>query len=322
MFGVSGRSQHYLVISMKNYLKIEVIRRYIRLSFVLVAYLIGSTVVGKADAINVGVRADTPPFSSRLGEKENSTYSGFLIELCTKFLGALNEPYKLVEVRAGNRFDGLRDGSVDFLCEPTSLTSDRLDEFAFTFPLFVTGLSYARFQEVDITRKSKVIGLVANTTAERGMTILADGNVFGELVDNIFDQHGSIIEQSTSLFPSHVDGITALCNGDVMYYIADKDILYGLVERVDNCNIYLARETFTREIYALTFLSPLSVDFKKLPEQQKSKITKLFWRIQKEIFSFYQTSEIDIIFQKYFGNKVMSDELRKFYEIGNTKHAQ
>ena len=149
--------------------------------------------------IRVGVRADAEPFSYRASRYDDleilKGYGGYMVEICRRVLKRMTAsgPFGTadvvpVEVSSENRFHALEKSAkvvpsrhVDMLCGPDSITLARLEKFNASHPLFLSGITFLRVRELPQGAHCKsVIGLVANTTAQReGLSMLARS---GELV--------------------------------------------------------------------------------------------------------------------------------------------
>lgn len=84
----------------------------------------------QAEVLKIGVRADTPPFASI--DYTSGAYEGFFYTVCT--LAVKRAGYQLEEVpvtaEERNAFLKTGTGSLDLLCDPTTITLRRMENFA------------------------------------------------------------------------------------------------------------------------------------------------------------------------------------------------
>lgn len=308
-----------------------------------------------AKTVRVGVRPDAKPFSyrkeSRAAVREGilGGYGGYVIEVCREVLrelrgegGPLGDfEVEAVEIDAANRFRMLEQGHVDMLCGPDSITRERLARYQVSFPVFLSGMTYAYLspRSESFPRAAhceNVIGVVSGTTAEHpGLRDLAESDVLtrfdealerelaiesrrlvrvnemllditrasccfrpgwpepsasnhsiqraidamavdgpgGRLNKLIRDRHGTINadlarEIRTEECPygltglpvrrytNHDDGIRAFCEGKVLYYLGDYDIIRSKLSEHSGCEVVLNRFTRSREVYGIFFRQP------------------------------------------------------------------
>ena len=71
--------------------------------------------------------------------------AGYIVDLCIEVAAALgpNVRPEYVLVPADNRFEAVRDGRVDILCDPSSITMERRELVDFSIPTFLDGASAA-----------------------------------------------------------------------------------------------------------------------------------------------------------------------------------
>ena len=75
-------------------------------------------------AFRMGYRADAKPYSY---QNEQGQPAGYLVDLCLEIARALGPDInpQFVRVAAVQRFEAVRDGRVDILCDPSSITMPR-----------------------------------------------------------------------------------------------------------------------------------------------------------------------------------------------------
>jgi ABC-type amino acid transport substrate-binding protein len=151
--------------------------RLVSVAVAAAALTLGSVAAGTLDAvkqaktIRLAVRDDAPPFSYK---DKTGQPAGFMVDLCRAVVKHLTDDISLGEVKivyvavtAADRFDAIRDGKADLLCEPTSETLSRRGQVDFSIPTFVDGASImvkgggpSEFGEL----AGKKIGVLAGTT--------------------------------------------------------------------------------------------------------------------------------------------------------------
>ncbi len=171
-------------------------------------------------SIRLAYRDDAPPFSVGGGA---SMPKGFIVDLCRAVADDLARqmgvaPLKViyVPVTAANRFDAIRQGKADILCEATSETLARRKLVDFSIPTFVDGASLmirsGGPQSLQAFNGLKV-GVLGGTTTEKALrnSLKADG-----------------INATVVLAKTHADGLQMLESGTVSGYFADRAILQYL----------------------------------------------------------------------------------------------
>src|SRR5579872_1914012 len=229
------------------------IRRWLwALSFVTAgaALAVASAGAGTLDRIKqdktlrIAFREDAPPFSfsDSIGEP-----AGFMVDLCrsvAKHIGAqlnisdLKVDYVLVT--AANRFDAIKTGKADLLCEPSSETLSRREEVDFSITTFIDGASLLVAGEGPSDFRAlagKKIGVLAGTTTEKSLgDTLAAAGIAAEVVPA----------------KTHDEGLAMLDKGAIVAYFGDRAILAYLASKSpDSGRLRVADNYFSIEPYAL-----------------------------------------------------------------------
>jgi len=260
----------------------------------------GSAAAGTIDRVKqdktlrIAYRADAPPFSFT---DATGVPAGFMIDLCRSVakrlaadlnLGDLKVYYVLVT--AANRFDAIKDGKADLLCEPTSDTLSRREQVDFSIATFVDGASLLVSGEGPSdfgALAGKKIGVLAGTTTEQGLRdTLASAHVAAEIVPA----------------KTHEEGLAMLDQGKIVAYFGDRAILAYLASKSSAPDkLRLANNYFSLEPYALA-LARGDSDFRLAVDRALSRI--------------YRSGEINAIFAHSFGSQFRpSDTLRTLYLI-------
>lgn len=193
--------------------------------------------------LRLGVRVDAEPFSSR---DDKGQWSGYSVDLCRAVLAeaAATVGRELteapVEVTAQDRFEAVREGRVDLLCEATTMTLGRRELVDFTLPTFVTGASLLYRADgpdsFDELNGQKVGVLAGTTTEERLRALLAANNISAEVVPAA----------------THDDGIAELRAGTTAAYFGDQAILlFHLIQTGTDSGLRLSDRLLSLEPYAL-----------------------------------------------------------------------
>ena len=106
------------------------LRRFVWAALAAAALTLSSAAAGTLDdvkqrkTIRLAVRDDAPPFSYKDKTRQPA---GFMVDLCRAVMKHLADDLNLGEIKivyvpvtAADRFDAIRRGNADLLCEPTS----------------------------------------------------------------------------------------------------------------------------------------------------------------------------------------------------------
>lgn len=196
------------------------------------------------NTIRIAYRRDAPPFSYQNGEDKPT---GFIVDLCqavtTRLSQQVNVPslnVNYVPVTAADRFDAIRQGKADLLCEATTVTMGRRKLIGFSVDTFVDGAGLLIMADgpKDLrAMEGQAIGVLAGTTTEQALrnTLSASG-----------------INANVTLAATHAEGLAMLDSGKVKAYFADRSILW--VPQANSKapgNLRLADEYLTVEPYTL-----------------------------------------------------------------------
>ncbi|MBR9837867.1 MAG: amino acid ABC transporter substrate-binding protein [Rhodobacteraceae bacterium] len=174
----------------------------------------GAHALAQADLI-VGVRSDAPPFAY-LGPRRTEgrmtvdapsgqgdmVFTGYMVNVCT---GALEELRKretftveYLAVDAPDRFEELRAGRIDILCDPATITRERLagENVYVSPPVYLSGVGRAQVSERQWVAHwpciGPVVGVVNGTTAPRAVKLMADEFGFGETFSDVVQRHPDV----------------------------------------------------------------------------------------------------------------------------------
>ncbi len=153
--------------------------------------------------LTIGVRTDAPPFSylaepnpeGRLTDyspeqASGEVYTGYMVNICASVLEEMQKTREFsvswVPVPARDRFTALEDGQINILCDPATITQERLSipGVLVSPPVYLSGVGRA-----ETTRDQwaghwpcigPIAGVVEGTTAPRSVRLIAESFGFGE----------------------------------------------------------------------------------------------------------------------------------------------
>src|SRR5262249_10889392 len=130
----------------------------------------------------IGYRADAKPHSY---DNEKGQPAGYVVDLCREVGAAVtqtiaNAQIQYVKVPADQRFEQVRDGKVDILCDPSSVTLARREMVDFSLPTFLDGASVLsranraveRYEDMAGKRVGVLVGTTTETTLREGLAAL------------------------------------------------------------------------------------------------------------------------------------------------------
>lgn len=240
--------------------------------------------------LRIAYREDAPPFSYK--EANAAEPAGYIVDICRAVAKKLSDQLSItslkvsyVPVTAANRFDVIKSGQADVLCEATSATLSRSAQVDFSIPTFVDGASLLVSDGAIRDLKSlagKKIGVLAGTTTE------------SELQAGLkaADTTAEVVPAKT-----HAEGIAALDDGKVSAYFGDRSILlYLLKDSKDPTKLKFADTYLSIEPYALAL--PRGDDDFRLA-------------IDTALSHIYLSGDIAKIFAQTFGGKAKLSETVK-----------
>jgi ABC-type amino acid transport substrate-binding protein len=249
--------------------------------------------IQKDGVMRIGVRSDAAPYSFRDDLNEPA---GFIVDLCRAVAKSLRGQLEMksiridyVNVTAENRFDAIRDGSIDLLCGPTSATLSRREFVDFSIGTFIDGASVIfdkngpkTFRELE----GKRIGVRKGTTTEMAlMNTLSRAAIAAEVIAG----------------KDHKEGLEKIKTQQIEAYFGDRMILAYLLGKDDSTsNLVLSNNYFSYEPYALA-----------LPHGD----SPFRLSIDRALSQIYRSGEIELIYRKAFGVAKPSDALRYLYLV-------
>jgi ABC-type amino acid transport substrate-binding protein len=219
-----------------------------------------------------------------------------VVDLCREVAAAAKQELRLpdlkvayVAVTAEDRFDAVRNGRVDLLCEATTMTLARRKLVDFSLMTFIDGASVMVRTDGPQSFKSLAghkIGVHAGTTTEAALSrTLTDLKVAAEMVP----------------VADHADGVERLASGELAAYFADRAILTSLfIDAGSPAALRISKEYFSREPYALA-LARGDAEFRLLVDRALARL--------------YRSGAVESIFARNFGKATPSDILKALYVI-------
>ena len=146
----------------------------------LASFACGTADAGTLDRVRetgvfrIGYRADAKPYSFR---NDHGQPAGYIVDLCLEVAAAVRAEIgdkvrvEYVLVPANQRFESVRDGNVDILCDPSSVTMPRREMVDFSLPTFLDGASVLYRMNRPVQRfedlAGRRIGVLGGTTTEQ-----------------------------------------------------------------------------------------------------------------------------------------------------------
>jgi len=236
--------------------------------------------IRSSKSISFGYREASIPFSFT---GDDNQPSGYAVDLCLRIAAAVVKQLDLdelqlhwVAVTPATRTGKLRSDQIDVECGATTSSLSRMAEVDFSLPIFADGASYlyrrtSGIRRVDDLARRKV----AVATATASERILAETLVRHKLAAEVIK------------VDDHQQGLTALLDGRVDAYFADRSLLIGLaLDAGQQSDWSLGQETFSYEPYAL-MLRRNDADFRLL--------------VNRELARLYRSREIIAIHDRWFG---------------------
>jgi len=246
--------------------------------------------IRSSGTFRIGYRADAKPYSY---QNEQGQPAGYLVDLCLEIARALGPDInpQFVRVAAVQRVEAVRNGRVDILCDPSSVTMPRREIVDFSLPtyfdgagvIFRSGKPIGGFEDF----AGKRIGVLEGTTTEQTLRAsLGELNVKASIVT--VREHGA--------------GLDLLWDDKLDIYFADRGIIAAILREGGRPGFELSRQYFSYETYALA-----------LPRDDGA--FRLL--VDRTLAQLYRTGKINAILEKSFGRAPL-DELLKAMIVLNS----
>ncbi len=247
--------------------------------------------VRETKTFRIGYRADAKPHSYR---NDQGQPAGYVVDLCREVAAAVEQAIGGVQtsyvlVPADQRFEQVRDGKVDILCDPSSMTVARRDLVDFSLPTFLDGASVLaranrpveRYEDLAAKRVGVLVGTTTETTLREGLAAL---------------------KVNATVVPArdHRAGIGLLEENKVDAYFADRAIIQALLNEGVRPGFVLSKQYFSYETHALA-----------LPRDDGS--FRLL--VDRTLARLYRSGKINEIHARTFGRVPPGDMLKTMYII-------
>ncbi len=246
--------------------------------------------VRDSGVFRIGYRADAKPYSYR---NEAGQAAGYIVDLCLEVATALgpNVRAEFVLVPAGQRFETIRDGQADILCDPSSVTLMRREMVDFSLPTFLDGAGVlsrtSKPVRVFEDFAGKRIGVLAGTTTEQTLRAsLADLNLKANIVP----------------VREHRSGFSLLSDDKIDAYFADRGIVMGILQEGGWPGFEVSKSYFSYETYALA-----------LPRDDGA--FRLL--VDRTLAQLYRSGRINAILERTFGKGAPPEMLKTMFLINS-----
>jgi ABC-type amino acid transport substrate-binding protein len=186
----------------------------------------------------IGYRADARPYSYR---NEHGQAAGYIVDLCVEVAKSLgpNVRPEYVLVPADNRFEAVRDGRVDILCDPSTITMERRALVDFSIPTFLDGASA-------LSRTGKPVRVYEDLAGKRVGVL--EGTTTARTLRASLDELG--LKSTVVPVRDHRAGFDMLADDKLDAYFADRGILLAMLQEGGRPGFEVSRQYFSYETYA------------------------------------------------------------------------
>ena len=216
------------------------VARILRMSLLLgcggALFLGAGAIAGTLDQVRetgvfkIGYRTDAAPYSYK---SDSGEPSGYVVDLCREVAAAVQKEVgrevkvEYVIVTAEDRFEAVKSGKIDLLCEATTATLARRKLVDFSIMTFIDGAGVMVREDGPqsfAAMAGQKIGVHAGTTTQAALEkSLNDNKIEAEVVP----------------VADHEDGVKKLESGELAAYFADRAILFpadreGFAEESDD----------------------------------------------------------------------------------------
>ncbi|WP_350333557.1 hypothetical protein [Coralliovum pocilloporae] len=316
---------------------------------------------GNNSKLLIGVREHARPFSfrtetrsgnysSKSGPLRSKGYDGYMVYICDEVLKEMfisdprgpEEPFGPEDIehidvdellrqnpKKQDRIDFL-ESEIDILCDPATITRDRVKRYAVSPPLFVTGIGYLQLKNAtppDLEHTPgpgrALIGLVGATTSRHiGLQAILNSGEWSRFREKIItamrsDQTSKIRKkqdiqnekEGTVIWPalSHEEVSKAFCDNVVTYYVGDLEIITDYARQHAGCEWTLGATTYTNDRYAIF----ANIDYRRNKGRKAHLIGRFYEILNREIAT--ADSLLDRAYRATFGDAPRSRQLELFY---------
>jgi ABC-type amino acid transport substrate-binding protein len=238
----------------------------------------------------IGYRADAKPYSY---QDEQGHPAGYIVDLCLEIAAALgpNISPQYVRVPADQRFEAVRDGRVDILCDPSSVTMLRREMVDFSLPTYLDGAGVISRTSKPVRTfedlGDKRIGVLDGTTTEQTLRrSLSELNLPATIIQ----------------VRDHRAGLDLLWDDKLDAYLADRGIIAAILREGGRPGFEISKQYFSYETYALA-----------LPRDDGA--FRLL--VDRTLARLYRSGKINAILEKTFGKAPADDLLQAMFVINS-----
>jgi ABC-type amino acid transport substrate-binding protein len=246
--------------------------------------------VRASGVFRIGYRADAKPYSYR---NDQGQPAGYVVDLCLEVAKALgpNIRAEFVLVPADQRFEAVRDGRADILCDPSSVTLARREMVDFSLPTFLDGAGV-------LSRTSKPVRVFEDFAGKR------IGVLEGTTTERTLRASLTELNLTAGILPvrDHRAGFSLLSDDKIDAYFADRGIVMGILQEGGWPGFEVSRSYFSYETYALA-----------LPRDDGA--FRLL--VDRTLAQLYRSGKIYAILEKTFGKGQPPDMLKTMVLINS-----
>jgi ABC-type amino acid transport substrate-binding protein len=241
--------------------------------------------VRDSGTFTIAYRADAQPYSYR---NESGQPAGYVVDLCREVAAAVrqavgvNVKTAFVIAPADRRFETIRSGDADILCDPSTVTLARREIVDFSLPTFIDGAGVMSRDSKPVDKfedlSGRRVGVLVGTTTER---VLRNGLAELKINAEVLTVH------------DHREGIDLLAADRIDAYFGDRAILAAFLQQEKLPGFRVAKRYFSFETYALA-----------LPRDDSA--FRLL--VDRTLARLYRTGKIRSLLSKTFG-PLPADEL-------------
>lgn len=303
---------------------------------VTLALCVGTAAAAEQEIVfKVGVDPDAAPFSYSVDkqsyyDRDNAVrgplaeagYRGYVVQVCDSAMNTIrfrhrNVRFEPVEVTTATRFGSDRAGW-HILCDPASMTALRGAEHEPTLPIYLSGVGFARLADIPAGKSCQTIAGVAShtTTAHAGVLAIAEAGVIPRWTKDLRTAVSSEEKNRVDCVDAedvpivafkqtHSELAEALCDGKILYYIGDMEIVRAALERIPGCDAEFSDTTYGDERYTIyTESDGLSPEAVRLLHDFRSELSRQALDTNSSLLRAYRA---------YLGNHRKSRKLSAFY---------
>lgn len=246
--------------------------------------------VKETGVLRIGYRVDARPYSY---QDARGRPAGYIVDVCREVADALGPDVRIqyVLVHAGERFESVRDGKVDILCDPSTITIARREIVDFSIPTYLDGAGVLSRRSAPVQRfedlAGKRVGVLIGTTTER-------------LLRHSLDELG--VSATIVAVRDHRHGMQLVEDAELDAYIADRGILAAMLRQGGRPGFVLSKHYFSYETYGLA-----------LPRDDSA--FRLF--VDKTLAALYRSGRIKDVLAKTFGDTPLDPMLQSMFVINS-----